>query len=137
MTPSVITDSEWSAVAEKLLPGQRLASAEWLAHEDAYYYDHHEKLGYPVYRVVFDNPGRSRYYLDAVSGEIARKVDSTERWYRWLFFGLHRGDFTAWMRERPVWDIVMWVLLLGVTVSCVTGAYMGIRRFGGPRRLRR
>jgi len=132
-----VTDSEWMAIPQQLLPGEVVASAGWLESEDAYYYDHHQKLVYPVYRVVFDNPGRSRYYFDAVSGELVRKVDGEQRWQRWLFLGLHRGDFTTWLRSRPVWDIFMWVLMLGVTVSTVTGAYMGIRRFGGPRRIRR
>jgi hypothetical protein len=39
--------------------------------------------------------------------------DATARWYRWLLGGLHRIDFTAWMRARPAWDIIMLTLMLG------------------------
>jgi hypothetical protein len=37
----------------------------------------------------------------------------TARGYRWFFGGLHRINFTAWMRARPVWDIIMLTLTLG------------------------
>lgn len=128
LKPAPMTDSDWGTVAERLLPGEALASAGWLHEEDAYYYDHHLTLDYPVYRVVFDNLERSRYYLDAASGEIVRKIEANARWYRWLFLGLHRGDFSAFLRNRPAWDFFMLLLLGGVTVSCVTGAWMGLRR---------
>lgn len=50
------------------------------------------------------------------------------RGYRWWFSALHRGDFAAVVRARPVWDVVVLVLLLGVTVNAVTGTLLGPRR---------
>lgn len=126
--PEPLTPDDWAALASRLQPDQPIRETAWLTNGDAYYYDHHESLDFPVFRVVFDDPGGSRYYLDGVSGELARKVDAERRWYRWLHYGLHRGDFTGWLRRRPVWDAVMLVLLAGVTVSSTTGAWLALRR---------
>ncbi len=76
----------------------------------------------------------ARYYLDPQTGALLRKVDSDARWNRWLVAALHRGDFSAMARSRPVWDLFMWPLLLGVTLTCATGFFMGLRRLFRQRR---
>lgn len=98
-----------------------------LIHEpDAYYYSHHDVRTFPVLRVHYEDG--ERLYLDSVSGSLVSAVDSDRRWARWLFHGLHRGDFARWARQRPVWDIFMLVLMAGVTLGSGTGAYLGCRR---------
>ena len=62
------------------------------------------------------------------SGALLQRADATARWYRWLFNGFHRIDFTAWMRARPTWDIIVLTLMLGGLASTVTGFYLAIRR---------
>jgi hypothetical protein len=47
---------------------------------------------------------------------------------RRLFGGLHRIDFTAWMRARPAWDIIMLTLMLGGLALTTTGFYLGLSR---------
>jgi hypothetical protein len=101
---------------------------ELLLTEDAYYYHHHEKVQLPVWRIIATDASHTRYYLSPETGRILSKVDTEKRWYRWLHYGLHRGDFTVFLRSRPVWDLLMWTLLLGVTATCLTGFCMGIRR---------
>ena len=59
---------------------------------------------------------------------LAAKLDANAQAYRWLHAGLHRLDFAASLRGRPQWDVLMLVLLCGVTAVCVTGAYLGYRR---------
>ena len=115
--------------AAELLPddGVSITSAELLREGDAYYFDHHVTRPFPVYRVIVDDEEQTRFYLDGKSGQLVSKVNSGLRWYRWLHLGLHRLDFTAAMRARPVWDILMLVLMAGVTAVCITGTYMGIR----------
>src|SRR5690606_19083805 len=98
---------DWETLPKVLFPDITVVSAGWQTGEDAFYYDHHEKLHYPVYRISINNSGESVYYFDNVSGEILRKVDTEQRWYRWLHYGLHRGDFTGLLRSRPIWDIFM------------------------------
>jgi hypothetical protein len=103
--------------------------AELLTQEDSYYFAHHrEAAELPVYRIVLSDKSATRYYLDAISGELLVKADSSARWYRWLHEGAHRMDFTVWLRTRPAWDLTMLLLLFGVTTVCVSGTYLGLRR---------
>jgi hypothetical protein len=98
-----------------------------MTREDDYYFSHHGDLvKFQVYRVIAGKG--TRYYIDAVSGTLLAKLDSSAQGYRWWHQGLHRLDFTAAMRGRPRWDVLMLVLMCGVTGLCVTGTYLGYRR---------
>ena len=100
--------------------------AELLIDGDSYYFaGRGDAVRLPVYRVVADG---IRYYIDPVSGEIVRTADADDRWYRWLHEGLHRLDFTPVLRTRPLWELIMLTLMLGVTLVCATGAWLGLRR---------
>jgi hypothetical protein len=99
---------------------------ELLQHEDDFYFSHHERVAFPVYRLIAATG--TRYYFDSVSGMLVAKQDSQARAYRWLHQGLHRLDFAPALRSRPQWDALMLFLMAGVTVVCVTGAYLGYRR---------
>lgn len=128
LQPSSLSTAQLRALAEELQPGSEIINAELITASDSYYYNHHEQREFPVYRVEFNDNELRRYYLSAVNGSIVRKVDRDARWYRWIFYGLHRGDFSALLRSRPLWDLFMVTLLLGVTVVCFTGTVMGWRR---------
>jgi hypothetical protein len=78
--------------------------------------------------VVLNDVDRTRYYLDPASGALLQRADANGRWHRWLFGGLHRLDFTATMRSRPFWDVLVLVLMLGGLAISVTGCYLGVRR---------
>jgi hypothetical protein len=82
----------------------------------AYYFGHHRDAApLPVYRAVRDDESATRFYVDAVSGELIGKIDSSAKRYRWPHQGLHCMDFNAAMRGRPEWDVLMLLLLSGVT----------------------
>jgi len=124
-----LAEADLRAAAEVLQPGVVVASREMLQQGDAYYYDDHAgRRSFPVYRVVLADSERTRYYIDPVDGQLLQKTDRNGRWYRWLFQALHRWDFAAPLHRRPLWDIVVWMLLLGVTAVSLTGLYLGFRR---------
>ena len=105
-----------------------LAVLTRLDHEDAYYYAGYERTAVlPVYRASFADRQATTLYLDADSGELTQALDQTARQSRWLRTGLHDLDF-GWMRGRPIWDVIVLTLLAGVTVGCVTGAWLGLQR---------
>jgi len=105
-----------------------LIGPELLRREDEFYFAHHgDAAPLPVHRLILRGT-RTRYYIDPVSGMLLAKIDRKIQAYRWLHEGLHRMDFTAWLRGRPQWDALMWLLMGGVTAVCVTGAYLGCRR---------
>jgi len=134
--PSPLTKPALDAVAAKLRPAAELVGHNWLSQEDAYYYSHHIERRLPVYRIQYADG--ERIYLDGSTGQLSFAVDADRRKSRWLFLALHRGDFAAAVRQRPVWDIMMWALLLGVTAGAVTGAWLGVQRMArAVRRYRR
>ncbi len=125
-----LSESAQQTLAQQLVPA---AHVELLHTEDAYWYGHvHAPVTLPVIRVLSDDG--TRYYLDAVSGELLSKFDAGARGYRWLHLGLHRMDFAAVLRARPLRDVLMWLLLGGVTLVCATGFWLGIRRLRGYQR---
>ena len=121
-----LPESHFERAAATLRPDATVLDAGWIGTGDAYYYTHHAPRSFPVYRIRYEDG--ERMYLDRVTGELAFAVDRERRWWRWVFHALHRGDFSAVVRARPVWDLMMWLLLLGVTAGTVTGTWMGVRR---------
>jgi uncharacterized membrane protein len=112
--------------AQRIRPNAQVEDAGWIDKPDAYYYSHHEERALPVYRIIYSDG--ERFYLDNLTGEIVYAVDASRRWYRWLHYALHRGDFAALFRSRPVWDMFMLPLMFGVSLSALTGTWMGFRR---------
>ena len=123
---SALPDPTFSKMAESIRPGEPISDQGWLYDGDAYYYSHHNVRPFPVYRIQYADG--ERVYLDEISGQLAYAADNNRQWSRWLFTGLHRGDFFGLMRQRPLWDLILWPLLLGVTLGALTGTWMGFKR---------
>ncbi|MEQ1580804.1 MAG: peptidase [Steroidobacteraceae bacterium] len=129
LAPVPLSEADLAAAAPLLQPEAAIASSELLTESDAYYYDDHDgRRTYPVYRVILADPERTRYYIDPLDGRLLQKTDRAGRWYRWLFQALHRWDFVPVLNRRPLWDLVVLTLLLGVTAVSLTGLYLGFRR---------
>jgi len=103
-----------------------LADLALLESGDAYYYSHKERRELPVWRAVLGDDQRTRLYISPTTGAY-RIVDSDARAMRWLERGLHGLDFSG-LRQRPLWDVVALLLLAGVTVITVSGAWMALQR---------
>ena len=67
-------------------------------------------------------------YIDPEMSQFLASVHRFSRVERWLFNGLHSLDFSFLYNSRPLWDIVMLVLLVGGLVSSFLGLYLGIGR---------
>jgi hypothetical protein len=126
--PAPLPAEELAAAAERIVGSNGIASQGLLDQEDAYYYSHHDEAALPVYRVIANDAEHTRYYLSPISGGMVSRADTTARWNRWLFAGLHRLDFAAWLRARPSWDIIMITLMLGGLAGSATGIWLAIRR---------
>ncbi len=101
---------------------------ERLTREDAYYYGRKGDLAdLPVWRAILPDDQSTRVYIDPDTGQVKRVVDRDGRLSRWIRNGLHGFDFTG-LRNRPLWDLIVLPLLLGVTLVCATGAWMSFRR---------
>jgi len=71
-------------------------------------------------------------YISPRTGEVLRDMDARRRLYRWLFDGLHRWDFDVLIRQRPLWDIWMWLWLIIGAIISVSGIVIGMRRLWRP-----
>ncbi|HMI95839.1 MAG TPA: PepSY domain-containing protein [Micropepsaceae bacterium] len=131
--PAEVSNVDLGAAAKRLAGTEAIASQELIATEDAYYFDfsvaeRSDPPPFPVYRIILNDAENTRYYLDPRTGELLGKIDADRRGYRWFFNGLHRLDFTAWLRMRPIWDVIMLALLLGGGGVTATGAYLAMSR---------
>lgn len=105
--------------------GVALTSVELLLNEDSYYYGHKRTVALPVVRVITADADATRLYINPQTGQ-TRAVGSTGRLSRWVRTGLHDLDFPL-IRNRPWWDVLVIVLLSGVTAVCITGTWMALR----------
>jgi uncharacterized iron-regulated membrane protein len=126
--PAPVSETDLEAAAERMGGASGVASREMIAGEDAYYFSHHDPVRLPAYRVILNDAEHTRFYLDPATASLLRGVDANSRTYRWLFNGLHSLDFAAWLRRRPVWDIIVLALMLGGLAGTITGTYLTIMR---------
>src|SRR6266702_3117381 len=123
------TASDLAQAAQRIAGTTGIAEQRLMDQEDAYYFKgRRDEFVLPVYRVILNDADSTRYYLDPNTGALLQRADANGRWHRWLFGGLHRIDFTAWMRTRPIRDIMVLTLMLGGLGVTVTGCYLAIRR---------
>jgi hypothetical protein len=126
LEPDPVDRGFFARVAGIMRPGVSVADEGWLESEDGFYFAHHADAPLPVYRIRYADG--ELFYLDPLTGNLALAVDGPRRGYRWFFEALHRGDFAHVLRVRPIWDVFMLSLLLGATLSAVTGTWLGLRR---------
>ena len=79
-------------------------------------------------RVELSDQHQTWVHVDSRSGEIISVVDSSRRLYRWLYNGLHSLDIPGLANKRPLWDIVMLILLVTGFITSSTGVVIGMKR---------
>ena len=120
---------ELLAAATAAMPGAEVVAAEELAEYDAYYGDRRRRSApLPVLRVRFDDADRTWLYLDPALGRIVHREQRRSRVDRWLYRGLHRLDFPGFYHRRPLWDVVVIVLLLGGLFSAASSLVPAAKR---------
>lgn len=122
-------EAELMAIAQQAMPGAIILESQWLEAFDDYYYPALPSfdLGLPrsarkvpVLRIKFDDPQSTWLYLEPGLGQMT-KVEVLDRRNRWGYYGLHGFDFQALFNRRPLWDVVVLLLLAGAGVlSCTT-----------------
>jgi PepSY-associated TM region len=125
---AAVKETDLAEAARRIAGAAGIAEQAMVGDEDAYYFRRRDSFVLPVYRVVLSDEGSTRYYLDPNTGALLQRADTNGRWHRWLFGGLHRIDFASWMRARPVWDIIVLILMLGGLGLTATGLYLAIQR---------
>jgi hypothetical protein len=121
-----ITEGDLAIAAARLAGENGIATQGLTADADAYYVGQGGRL--PVYRVIANDAESTRYYLDPTTGALVGRADANRRWHRWLYGAIHRLDFAAWIRVRPVWDIILIALMIGGFAVSATGIWLAVRR---------
>ena len=128
-TPRRFGQPELLAAAAAAMPEATVVDATALDEYDAYYDDRRYRLlPLPVLRVRFDDPAVTWLYLDPARGRIVQRETRQSRLDRWLYRGLHRLDFPGFYNRRPLWDIVVIVLLLGGLFSSASSLAPAAKR---------
>jgi hypothetical protein len=109
------------------VPGADIASYELLTEYDSYYYSRNGQTPLPVVRIRFADAAETWLYVDPAMNQVLASIPRLARVERWLYNGLHSFD-VGYLYTRPLWDIVMLVLLLGGLASSAIGLYLGVRR---------
>ena len=79
-------------------------------------------------RVEMSDPRQTWVHIDGRTGQILSVLDQSRRAYRWLYNGLHSLDIPGLVNKRPLWDVVMLILLMAGFAASSTGFVIGIKR---------
>ena len=116
---------EVSTLARTMRPDVAVSDIDFLTAGDTYYYSHHVARKFPVYRIIYEDG--ERIYLDGLNYEQAAVFDSGRKTARWLYLGLHRGDFFPNLNGGLIWYLSWGGLLLLMTVAVAIGCWLSIR----------
>jgi hypothetical protein len=94
---------------------------------EAYYLDRHHRHPLPVIFVKLSDAEHSTFYIDLKTARIVQSYNSHARWNRWLYHGLHSMDLPWLYSHRPIWDIIVLILLIGGTALCITSLLLAWR----------
>ena len=116
------------------LPEQRtLRYDRYLEHPDTYTRLPALQTHFPVHRIALDDPGHTEYYVSARSGEAVMKTDRRTRVLGLFGYITHTFFF---FRQRAWWSSLLhWLSWVGLAM-CLTGAFVGIWRYGFVRTFR-
>lgn len=124
----VLLDDELSRFAEELMPDSTLVSTERLVVGDEYWHSGYRIRKLPILRVVFDDDVDTWFFIDPDSGAVAGILDDIGRLDRWFNAGVHDVDLAYLHAHRPLWDIVVWILMLAGLFISSSGVVLGVKR---------
>jgi hypothetical protein len=117
------------AAAPALIPDATIVAADLVAGYDDYYYSrHHRYRPLPAYRVEFDDPESTWFYVDWTTGAMVLRYTAAARVQRWLYNGLHSLDFAFLTRRGVAWDATVIGLCGAGFVFAVTALVVAWRR---------
>ena len=122
--PAPFDPAAHARAAARLADGSPNVAIHTLTAGDAFYYAGGSASDFPVLRIVALDMDETRFYLDPVSAQPRFIADAGARGFRWWHLMLHRLDFVG----SPVREIMVVLLMLGVTAVCGLGAWIGIRK---------
>lgn len=115
----------YQKVIALFLPENKVVESVLLKEYDNYYYSRHNDKELPVLRVYTVND--IAYYINPKTAQVVYKCGTKNRIQRWIYHGLHSLDFSFLAWNRPLWDIVLIILLLGGTILSFSAVGLGVK----------
>jgi hypothetical protein len=123
----LFNEKRFISKVQELHQGVKLIENKLLTEYDDYYYSKNSDKRLPVLRIKIDTPEQHWYYIDLHTGQVVLKHEKTSRLERWLYHGLHSFDFRLILHKRPLWDIIVIILMLGGTAVSVNGLVLSLK----------
>lgn len=101
-------------------------SVNLLTRYDNYYLDRKGRLPLPVYKIEVNDPDNSLYYINPRTGDI-RYFNDNSKTGKWMYQALHCFNIKCLVDRPWLWNIVMWVTMIGGTCVSVTGVWLGFK----------
>lgn len=93
---------------------------------DNYYYHRKNNLPLPVFKIEVEDADKSVLYINPKTSEI-RYFNNNTRFRKWTYQALHSFNI-KYLYDRPVlWNLVMWISMIGGTLVPLTGVWLGWR----------
>ena len=115
-------------VVDGAFPGVSVERWSIVPSDDTYTKLREGSLPSGTVRVEMSDSSQTWVHIDGRSGEILSVLDRSRRVYRWLYNGVHSLDIPGLVDTRPLWDVLMLVLLLSGFAASSTGVVIGIKR---------
>jgi uncharacterized iron-regulated membrane protein len=123
-----IKENEVVNAVKEAWTSSKIQSTERSGESDIYGNLREGSLPSNTLRVILEDPLQTWVHVDMDSGQIVSVMDRSRRQYRWLFNGLHSLDFPGLANHRPVWDVLIFLLLGLGFLFCITGVVIGMKR---------
>ena len=80
--------------------------------DDVYGHLREGSLPESTLRIVLADIDETWIHINLDDGQIISVMDKSRRMYRWLFNGIHSLALPGLVNRRPLWDILMVVLMV-------------------------
>lgn len=129
LSPFRLTEALVKETVQKIHGKEVPYTVTWMTDWDSDYYSHRGMLTLPVYKVVVSDELHTRHYFNPET-LYHRQIDDNSRLRGILYSGLHRLNF-KFLVDRPiVWNVVMYVLLIGGTFLSLSGVVLMLKWLG-------
>lgn len=129
LQPFRLTENEVRQTVERIHGRGTNYTVEWMNEFDGDYYSRRGMLTLPVYKVVVDDELHTRHYFNPET-LFHRQIDDNGRLRGVLYSGLHSLNFKCLADHPVIWNIVMYVLMLGGTFLSLSGVVLTLKWLG-------
>ncbi len=124
--PLALTEKQATDAVRKIHGDDAVLHTLLLKEYDTYYINHKRRLKLPVWKVSVENADKTCYYINPSDGRL-RPYNTHRRAGAWMYAGLHTLRFKFLVAHPVLWEVVMWVLLLGGATLSLSGIVLGVR----------